>query len=111
VIPKRLTITFQGGFVGHRCTVRVPDKKDWEIVTTIYPENVNRQQVFDLPQSHPRFIEGISFLKLVFEESSDFFGRITVYDLKLEGTKGPQIESNTSVMGERYTAQELDNTT
>jgi len=91
VIPKRLTITFQGGFVGTRCAVRVPDNKDGELITTIYPEDVNRQQVFDLPQAHPRMTEGISSLKLVFEESSDLFGRVTVYDLKVEGSKGPQI--------------------
>lgn len=29
--------------------------------------------------------EGVKCLKLVFEESSDFFGRITVYDVKIEG--------------------------
>jgi hypothetical protein len=29
--------------------------------------------------------EGIMQLKIVFEQSSDFFGRITVYDLSLEG--------------------------
>lgn len=91
VIPKRLTITFQGGFVGTRCAVTMPDR---EILTMIYPEDVNRQQVFDLPQSHPNIVDGISALKLVFEESSDFFGRITVYDLKVEGMKGSQIECN-----------------
>jgi hypothetical protein len=29
--------------------------------------------------------EGIQSMKLVFEESSDFYGRITVYELKIEG--------------------------
>jgi len=41
---------------------------------------VNRAQVFDLAAGEP--VKGI---KLVFEESSDFFGRITVYDLMIEG--------------------------
>jgi hypothetical protein len=93
VIPKRLTITFQGGFVGLRCAVRLSDNEDDEAITTIYPKDANLQQVFDLPQSHPRITEGISLLKLVFEESSDFFGRIIVYDLKIEGIKGPRIGS------------------
>jgi len=83
VIPKRLTITFQGGFVGTRCALL--DRNDGQVITTIFPDDVNRQQVFDIPQDHPKIIEGISSLKLVFEESSDFFGRITVYDLKVEG--------------------------
>jgi len=91
VIPKRLIITFQGGFVGTRCVVSAPDGEDGEAITTIFPENFNRQQVFDIPP-HPKMAEGISSLKLVFEESSDFFGRITVYELKVEGIKGPRIE-------------------
>jgi hypothetical protein len=94
VIPKRLTITFQGGFVGTRCAVCIPDKKNCEIITKIYPEDVNRQQIFDLPQSHPKIMEGISSLKLEFEDSSDLFGRVTVYDLKVEGMK-PQRECDT----------------
>jgi hypothetical protein len=36
--------------------------------------------MFDLTAGEP--VQGI---KLVFEESSDFFGRITVYDLMIEG--------------------------
>lgn len=63
------------------------DSSDWESVTTIYPEDANRQQAFDLPRLHPKLSLGISTLKLLFEESSDFFGRITIYDLKLEGIK------------------------
>lgn len=97
VIPKRLTITFQGGFVGTQCAVRVIDNNDWESMATIYPEDVNRQQVFNLPQVHPKLLAGISSVKLVFEESSDFFGRITIYDLKVEGIKRPRKECNTSI--------------
>jgi hypothetical protein len=53
--------------------------RDW---TTIFPEDVNRKQAFLLPE-----IEIASFieLKLVFEESSDFFGRITLYDVQVDG--------------------------
>jgi hypothetical protein len=90
VIPKRLSLTFQGGFVGTRCLVNVLAcsqdtcvdmvKPEWQALTRIYPEDVNRRQIFDL-DAHER----VQCLKLVFEESSDFFGRITVYDLTLEG--------------------------
>ncbi|KDR85581.1 hypothetical protein GALMADRAFT_218677 [Galerina marginata CBS 339.88] len=87
VIPKRLSITFQGGFVGTRCALLIPNEKDWLVLTTIYPEDVNRGQIFDLIPAQPELLkEGISTLKLLFESSSDFFGRITIYDLKLEGT-------------------------
>jgi hypothetical protein len=98
VVPKRITFTFQGGFVGTRCAVEIPvpaDTKDteasnkvtWHMLTRIYPEDVNRRQSFDLEGIESDLLEkGVENLRLVFEESSDFFGRITVYDLKVEGT-------------------------
>lgn len=49
-------------------------------LVSIYPEDVNRKQIFDLPETPP-----VQELKLVFEESSDFFGRITIYDLQIMG--------------------------
>jgi hypothetical protein len=89
VIPKRISITFQGGFVGTRCTLQVVPlsaENGWHILTQIYPEDVNRQQSFDIIPIESALLEGgINMLKLVFEESSDFFGRITVYDLEIDG--------------------------
>ena len=41
---------------------------------------MNRAQLFDLAA-----VELVKGIKLVFEESSDFFGRITIYDLVIEG--------------------------
>jgi len=83
-------MTFQGGFVGTRCVVQIPppdSAKDWQVLTNIYPEDVNRRQVFDLKPIGAVDLEwGVTGLRLLFEESSDFFGRITVYDLKMEGT-------------------------
>jgi len=82
VIPRRISLTFQGGFVGTTCAVatRSQDATSWQELTRIYPEDVNRPQMFDLTTGEP--VKGI---KLIFEESSDFFGRITVYDLMIEG--------------------------
>ena len=59
---------------------RSQDATTWQELIRIYPEDVNRAQMFDLTAGEP--VQGI---KLVFEESSDFFGRITVYDLMIEG--------------------------
>lgn len=81
-------MTFQGGFVGTSCAVEVAqgmDKPEWKPWTNIYPEDVNRRQSFDLPSE--KIPDGVQNVKLVFEESSDFFGRITVYDLQLVGEK------------------------
>jgi hypothetical protein len=61
-------------------TTRSQDATSWQELTRIYPEDVNRAQVFDLTAAEP--VKGI---KLIFEESSDFFGRITVYNLMIEG--------------------------
>ncbi len=81
-IPKRLSLTFQGGFVGTACLVATQsqDTASWQELTHIYPEDVNRAQMFDLSITEP-----VGSIKLVFEESSDFFGRVTVYDLMVEG--------------------------
>ena len=56
-------------------------------MTRIYPEDVNRKQTFDLVPDNAHLVEkGVEGLKLVFEESSDFFGRVTVYDMQIFGT-------------------------
>lgn len=94
VIPQRISLTFQGGFVGTCAAIHVfspqegdadtPKSVKWQLLTHIYPEDVNRKQPFDLASSE--LVEkGVFGVKLVFEKSSDFFGRITVYDLQLEG--------------------------
>ena len=88
VILRHLSITFQGGFVGTRCLIQVPSPTsgEWEVVARIFPEDNNRPQNFSLTPDSPNFLDsGVEKLKLAFEESSDFFGRITIYDLRLEG--------------------------
>jgi hypothetical protein len=88
VIPKCVSITFQGGFVGTRCSIQIPlpTPGEWEVVTRIFPEDNNKSQSFTLTPDSPNPSDsGIEKLKLVFEEGSDFFGRIIIYDLRLEG--------------------------
>ncbi|KAG1846104.1 hypothetical protein DFJ58DRAFT_608135, partial [Suillus subalutaceus] len=77
VIPKRITIIFQGGFVGTKCGIESHRPK-WQTWTYIHPEDANRHQIFDLITLRDGLPgEGIQSMKLVFEESSDFDGRIT----------------------------------
>jgi len=60
-----------------------PTSGEWEVVAKIFPEDNNRPQNFSLtPDS---LDSGVEKLRLAFEESSDFFGRITIYELRLEG--------------------------
>jgi len=66
--------------VGTKCSVQKPSSgSGWETFTRIFPEDVNRAQTFDIEA------EETVKLKLVFEESSDFFGRIIIYDLHVDG--------------------------
>lgn len=56
----------------------------WTTWTHIHPEDVNRRQIFELPGE---LEDGrIECMRLVFEKSSDFFGRITLYELDVQGT-------------------------
>ncbi|KAJ7651577.1 galactose-binding domain-like protein [Mycena polygramma] len=87
IVPESIHLTFQGGFVGTRCAVKVPvapENVEWQTITHIFPEDINGRQEFSL-KSNATLASGINKLKLEFEESSDFFGRITLYDLKLFG--------------------------
>jgi hypothetical protein len=53
----------------------------WTTCTHIHPEDVNRRQIFELLGEG----QDIRCMRLVFERSSDFFGRITIYELDVEG--------------------------
>ncbi|KAF8337391.1 galactose-binding domain-like protein, partial [Cantharellus anzutake] len=96
VILRNLSLTFQGGFVGTRCAIYIKsgenatqdgnttDARQWELVERYYPEDVNRKQIFPIQtQLEPK--RSCEQLRIVFEQSSDFFGRVVVYDLDLDG--------------------------
>jgi len=94
VIARSLALTFQGGFVGLRCsiyvkrrdTVKTNGSDSWMLTDSIFPEDVNGRQLFTLSNGvDSREALPYDQLKLVFEQSSDFFGRIVVYDLSIEG--------------------------
>ncbi|XP_029037851.1 nuclear receptor 2C2-associated protein [Osmia bicornis bicornis] len=70
-------IEFQGGFVGKNCHLDIGDKNT-EFFESFYPEDKNTLQKFYLKKS----AKAKSF-KFVFNESTDFFGRIIIYKLAL----------------------------
>ncbi|XP_076622546.1 nuclear receptor 2C2-associated protein [Colletes latitarsis] len=70
-------IEFQGGFVGKDCHVEVGDKET-ELLEPFYPEDKNTVQRFNLEQP-----KRAKTFKFVFNESTDFFGRIIIYKLSL----------------------------
>ncbi|XP_055852453.1 nuclear receptor 2C2-associated protein [Episyrphus balteatus] len=70
---------FQGGFVGKDAQVTATKEDGTEIGEPFYPDDINSVQTFNLKQP----IENTKKLKFVFGSSSDFFGRIIVYKLKV----------------------------
>lgn len=74
-------MAFQGGFVGTQTAIHtLVSQGDWKLLTRIFPEDVNRRQEFVCPK------EEVEQMKIVFEQSSDFFGRITIYEFDIEGS-------------------------
>lgn len=70
-------IEFQGGFVGKNCHLEVGNKET-KFYESFYPEDKNTIQIFIL--TNP--VKAKTF-KFVFNESTDFFGRIIIYKLSL----------------------------
>ena len=76
---------FQGGFAGRHVQISSsPSSEAAELtaITDIYPADNNAEQVFVIPPSPPA-----ARIKVTFIESTDFYGRITVYKLDLIGEK------------------------
>ncbi|XP_023220482.1 nuclear receptor 2C2-associated protein-like [Centruroides sculpturatus] len=72
VVVREIHLQFQGGFVGKDCYIETGESTKY----SFYPEDNNRLQVFKF--------NGVNLtdtLKIMFESSTDFFGRITVYKL------------------------------
>ena len=78
----QLQIMFQGGFAGKTCWIETSkgDENDFEKLQDIYPEDVNKLQTFDIKSNS---VAPCKAFKIVFADSTDFFGRITIYQLKL----------------------------
>eukprot|EP01006_Ploeotia_vitrea_P063547 TRINITY_DN85759_c0_g1_i1.p1 TRINITY_DN85759_c0_g1~~TRINITY_DN85759_c0_g1_i1.p1 ORF type:complete len:146 (-),score=17.57 TRINITY_DN85759_c0_g1_i1:145-582(-) len=77
-----LRAVFQGGFVGAKTVLHAKTTGAFQELMAWSFEDVNTEQTLAIPaeQQMP-----ISALKLVFEESTDFYGRITLYKLQLSG--------------------------
>lgn len=78
-----LQIMFQGGFAGKSCWIEVKKSEEgqFEKASDFYPEDTNKLQKFSFSDS-PTLPKGCAF-KIVFSDSTDFFGRITIYQLNL----------------------------
>jgi len=81
VVIKKIHIQFQGGFAGKDCKLEIQPTGNGEVITTdFYPEDGNQMQIFEVDSA----VMTKSF-KLHFLGSTDFFGRIIIYQLKIIG--------------------------
>ena len=82
VSPLVLKIQFQGGFSSKLCTVKLLSSINDEISTAdCYPEDINSIQSFELNYKCEN--QSYSAIKIEFKNSTDFFGRITIYRLDI----------------------------
>mmetsp|Transcript_115 Transcript_115/g.301 ORF Transcript_115/g.301 Transcript_115/m.301 type:complete len:160 (+) Transcript_115:199-678(+) len=81
-----IRIQFQGGFVAEECTACLSrgGGEDWvEMEEPIEPEDVNDMQAFAIADAD----RTCNMLRLSFEGSSDFYGRVTIYKLEVWGSE------------------------
>nr|XP_028569754.1 nuclear receptor 2C2-associated protein [Podarcis muralis] len=82
VRASQVQIQFQGGFASQKCVVQgCQNGGDLSPVAEFYPEDTNSLQHFSLEETP------LNKLKITFENSTDFFGRVIVYQLDVRGVK------------------------
>lgn len=78
----QLQVQFQGGFSSRHS--RLEGSRGGEALSKIadlYPEDTNALQTFSIPTTE------VDRLKLTFEDTTDFFGRVVIYHLRVLGEK------------------------
>lgn len=80
----QLKIKFQGGFVGSvmNVTINTSDNPN-AYKQSFYPDDINDTQTFTLGNNlDGKTLTNVKKLSILFEKSSDFFGRIIIYHLE-----------------------------
>lgn len=75
-----ISLQFQGGFCGKDCSVEFFMDGKRHQTSPFYPDDINSIQYFSIDISD---FESFDKLKILFQKSTDFFGRIIVYNLGL----------------------------
>ncbi|KAM6040014.1 nuclear receptor 2C2-associated protein isoform 2-T2 [Theristicus caerulescens] len=79
---SQLHIQFQGGFSSRLCTLEgCRAGEELVKISALYPEDINAMQRFQVEETV------LDKLKITFENSTDFFGRIVVYHLGVLGER------------------------
>ena len=96
VVPTRVGIQFQAGFAAEEVTVMVFKSEEgdatssqaWEKIDDFEVEDDHEMQFLDLVEdgNAEKIPEsGTTAIKLIFDECTDFYGRVTIYQLKVFG--------------------------
>lgn len=100
---RELRIQFQGGFVGTECTVfkknhNIGDSEGgkWEEFEDLFVDPVETNEVQVFPAEEAESEEFFSALRIEFERSTDFYGRIVIYSFEVWGYESP-INVNNSI--------------
>uniref|UniRef100_A0A7S0EXU0 SUN domain-containing protein n=1 Tax=Hanusia phi TaxID=3032 RepID=A0A7S0EXU0_9CRYP len=87
-LVEQLHLQFQGGFAAKEIQVHlqreIEEKQKLQHVDTLYPEDNNEMQKFELSQADAFASKR---LKLIFPDSTDLFGRVIIYRIDIIGTK------------------------
>ena len=83
VLPVEIRIQCQAGFIGEKLIVFWQDGDSWSILADKEVEDDHNLQSFSLKDGH-QYVRTNS-LKLAFDECTDFFGRVTLYQLQIWG--------------------------
>lgn len=85
VQPSKLMIQFQAGFVGEELQVFYQDETNWKPLIEIEADDDHDLQEFDLFDEQSPDTPSTSALKISFRECTDFYGRVTIYQLQVWG--------------------------
>ncbi|XP_062816781.1 nuclear receptor 2C2-associated protein isoform X2 [Anolis carolinensis] len=79
---SQIVVQFQGGFASRKCTLKgFRDGEELPETAEFYPEDTNSLQTFPTKEMQ------LEKLKIAFENSTDFFGRIIIYRFDVLGEK------------------------
>ncbi|KAF7203447.1 nuclear receptor 2C2-associated protein [Nothobranchius furzeri] len=80
---SEVKLQFQGGFSAKACRIEGCLKEgNFTEISRFYPEDNNSLQSFPIQEA-----PAVNRVKILFENSADFFGRIIVYSLDVLGEK------------------------
>jgi hypothetical protein len=89
VTPSELKLQFQAGFSAETCQLYLRSGSEaFELIVEIEPEDTHKLQSFPLDSDKTG-----DALKLVFDECTDFYGRVTVYQLGVWGKEATKTDS------------------